>query len=41
LPLRQSLMVDSYYLRQNCTTCSEERVNVLGLTFNLYLGRRR
>ena len=41
LPLRQSLMVDSYYLRQNCTTCSEDRVNVFGLTFNLYLGRRR
>jgi hypothetical protein len=38
LPYRHLLMVDLYYLRQNCPTCSPEHLNVLGLTVNVYFG---
>ena len=38
LPYRRILMVDLYYLRQNCDTCSPEHLNVFGLTVNLYFG---
>ncbi|HTO88984.1 MAG TPA: DUF2490 domain-containing protein [Thermoanaerobaculia bacterium] len=37
IPYRRLLMVDLYYLRQNCDTCRPEHVNVLGLTINVYL----
>lgn len=36
LPYKQRLMLDTYYLHQNCTTCSQQHINVLGLTLNLY-----
>lgn len=36
LPYRQRLMLDTFYLHQNCTTCSHQHANVLGLTLNLY-----
>jgi hypothetical protein len=41
VPYKRSLMVDFYYLRQNCTTCSQNPVNVWGLTLNLYLRRAK
>jgi hypothetical protein len=41
LPYRKRLMLDVYYLRQNCTTCSQDPLNVLGLTLNLYFRRKR
>ena len=36
LPYKQLLKFDIYYLHQNCTTCSQQHVNVAGLTLNLY-----
>jgi hypothetical protein len=36
LPYKNRLMVDIYYLRQNCTTCSQDPLNVVGVTLNLY-----
>jgi hypothetical protein len=41
LPFRKRLMLDTYYLRQNCTTCSEDPLNVWGLTLNLYFRRKK
>ncbi len=41
LPYRRILMVDLYYLRQNCDTCSPEHLNVFGLTVNVYFGSRK
>ena len=38
LPYRRILMVDLYYLRQNCDTCNPEHLNVFGLTVNVYFG---
>jgi Protein of unknown function (DUF2490) len=37
VPYRRLLMVDAYYLRQDCDTCSPNPLNVFGLTLNLYL----
>jgi len=39
LPHRRLLMVDLYYLRQNCDTCNPEHLNVFGLTVNVYFGK--
>lgn len=36
LPYKKRLMLDAYYLRQNCTTCSQDPLNVFGVTLNLY-----
>lgn len=33
---KQRLSLDTFYLHQNCTTCSKQHINVLGLTLNLY-----
>jgi hypothetical protein len=41
LPFRKHLMLDIYYLRQNCTTCNQDPLNVLGVTLNLYLKRKK
>jgi hypothetical protein len=41
MPYKRHLMLDTYYLRQNCTTCSQDPLNVFGLTLNLYFGRKR
>lgn len=40
LPYKQRLMLDTYYLHQNCTTCSQQHINVFGLTLNLYFKRK-
>jgi len=36
LPLRRRVMLDLYYLRQNCTTCKQDPLNVFGVTVNLF-----
>jgi uncharacterized protein DUF2490 len=40
-PYKKSLMLDTYLLHQNCTSCSHNPVNMLGATLNLYFGRLR
>ncbi len=40
LPYKKRLMLDTYYLRQNCTSCSQDPLNVFGVTLNLYFRRR-
>jgi hypothetical protein len=35
-PYKRLLMLETYYLRQNCTTCSPAHLNVAGLTLNFY-----
>ncbi len=35
------LTLDTFYLRQNCTTCSQDPLNVFGVTVNLYFGKRK
>ncbi|MFZ0704059.1 MAG: DUF2490 domain-containing protein [Candidatus Korobacteraceae bacterium] len=39
-PYKRILMVQTYYLRENCTTCTPAHLNVGGLTLNLFLGRK-
>lgn len=39
-PYKHRLMLDTFYLRQNCTTCSQDPLNVWGLTINLYFNRK-
>ena len=41
LPYKKRLMLDTYYLRQNCTTCSQDPLNVVGVTLNLYFRRKK
>jgi hypothetical protein len=36
LPYKRRFMLDNYYQRQNCTTCTPMHVNVWGLTLNFY-----
>src|SRR6476620_2721929 len=36
LPYKKLLSVDTDFLHQNCTTCKEEHVNVIGLTITFY-----
>ena len=35
-PYKHLLSIDSYYLRQNCTTCKEAHVNAVGLTVTIF-----
>ena len=35
-PYKKIFMLNTYYLRQNCTTCSSNPLNVAGITVNLY-----
>ncbi len=35
-PYKKLVMVQTYYLRQNCTTCNPAHLNVGGLTVNLF-----
>lgn len=35
-PYKKIFMLNTYYLRQNCTTCSTNPLNVAGITANLY-----
>ena len=39
-PYKEVLMLDTYYLRQNCTTCNPAHLNVAGLALSFYLDRR-
>jgi hypothetical protein len=41
LPFRRRLMLDTYVLHQNCTTCSDRSVNALGVSLNLYFRRAK
>lgn len=41
LPYKRRLRFDTYYLRQNCTTCNPAHANVLGLTLNLYFRKKK
>lgn len=36
-PYRKRLMLDTYFLHQNCTSCDKNPVNMLGATLNLYV----
>jgi hypothetical protein len=38
-PYKKLLMFDSYLLHQNCTSCSQNPVNMLGITLNLYFSQ--
>jgi hypothetical protein len=40
-PYKSRLMLDTFYLRQNCTTCSQNPLNVWGVTLNLYFRRKK
>lgn len=40
LPFRYRIMLDTYVQRQNCNTCSREKVNIFGLTLNLFFGSK-
>jgi hypothetical protein len=35
-PYKKSFVLDTYYLHQNCTTCSLDPINVLGVTAKVY-----
>jgi hypothetical protein len=35
-PIKRIFKLNTYYLRQNCTTCSTDPLNVFGLTANFY-----
>jgi Protein of unknown function (DUF2490) len=35
-PYKKRLMLDTYLLHQNCTSCSQNSVNMIGATLNLY-----
>jgi hypothetical protein len=36
VPYKRLLLLDTFYLRQNCSTCSPNPLNVWGLTLNIY-----
>jgi len=38
-PFHRMFMMQTYYLRQHCTTCSPVNVNAAGLTLNFYFNR--
>ena len=40
-PYRRTWVLDTYYLRQNCTTCDTEHLNVAGVSLKFFLGTRR
>ncbi len=40
-PYRKLLILQTYYLRQHCTTCNPVNVNAAGLTLNFYFGNSR
>jgi len=41
LPYKRIFMLDNYYVRQNCSTCKPEHLNVWGLTLNFYFRNRK
>ena len=40
-PYKHLFMLDTYYLRQNCPTCSPANLNVAGVTLNFYFGNSK
>ncbi|MCM3903595.1 MAG: DUF2490 domain-containing protein [Pyrinomonadaceae bacterium] len=40
-PFKNWFMLDTFYQRQNCNTCSKEKINVLGLSVNFFFGRKQ
>jgi hypothetical protein len=40
-PYKQFLMLDTYYRRENCNTCSPASWNVGGVTLNFYFGKTK
>jgi hypothetical protein len=40
LPLKRILMLDTYVLHQNCTTCSQHSLNTFGVAVNFYFKRK-
>ncbi len=40
-PTKRLLMVDTYYRREHCVTCTPTNWNVAGMTLNLYFGSSR
>lgn len=40
LPFKRRLMLDTYYQRQNCNTCTQEKINIFGLSLNLFFGKK-
>ena len=41
LPYKRRLMLDTYVLHQNCTTCSQHSLNALGVSVNFYFRRSK
>jgi uncharacterized protein DUF2490 len=41
LPYKRRIMIDTYVLHQNCTTCGQHSVNAFGVSFNLYFRRAK
>jgi len=41
LPFKRRFMLDNYYQRQNCTTCTPKHLNVWGLTLNFYFRNKQ
>ncbi len=41
VPYKRLLLLDTYYLRQDCSTCDPNPLNVWGLTLNIYFGVRK
>ena len=39
-PYKRLLMLDTYYLRQHCTTCNPTNWNAAGVTLNFYFRNR-
>lgn len=40
-PYKQRWLLDTYYLRQNCTTCDPAHLNVGGLSLSVFFGTQR
>jgi hypothetical protein len=40
-PYRNSWILDTYYLRQNCTGCSPAHLNVGGVSLSYFFGAQR
>lgn len=41
IPIKRWSSFDIFYERQHCTTCSDPHANIVGLTYSLFLFRRR
>jgi hypothetical protein len=41
LPYKRRVRADIYYMRQNCTTCTSDSLNIFGVRVNLFFRRTR